>query len=165
MINRRGFFETVIAAVAGIIGLSLIIPLAGYAILPALRRKKKGWEDLGPVNRLQPNQPRQLDFLVTKAEGWYKTTADQWVWAVRHPDGTVTAYSPRCPHLGCGYHWDKSEQKFECPCHGSVFSMDGTVLAGPSPRPLDTLSVKIEKGRLLVLYEQFRAGTKQKIEI
>ena len=165
MISRRGFLETVIAALSGIIGLSLFIPLAGYTVLPALQRKKENWVDLGPASNLQSDQPQQLDILVTKTDGWYKTTADQWVWAVRHPDGAVTVYSPRCPHLGCAYHWDAETQKFECPCHGSVFSMDGEVLAGPSPRPLDTLPVKIEDGRLLVVYEQFRAGTKQKTEI
>jgi len=165
MISRRGFFETVIAVVAGAVGLGLFIPLAGYTILPALQRKKKNWVDLGLVDKLQPNQPQQLDFLVTKTDGWYKTSSEQGVWAVRHPDETVTAYSPRCPHLGCAYHWDTDAQKFGCPCHGSVFSMDGEVLAGPSPRPLDTLPAKIEDGRLLVMYEQFRAGTKQKIEI
>jgi quinol---cytochrome c reductase iron-sulfur subunit, bacillus type len=165
MISRRGFFETMIAALAGIIGLCLFVPLIGYAILPALRRKKSGWEDLGPISKLKPDQPQQLDFLITKTDGWYKTTATQWVWAVRHDDGTVTAFSPRCPHLGCAYHWDGDAQKFECPCHGSVFSMDGTVLAGPSPRPLDTLPIKIEGGRLLVIYEQFKAGTKKKTEI
>lgn len=165
MISRRGFFETVIAAVAGIIGLSLSIPLAGYAILPALKRRKPEWVDLGSVEQLKPGEPKQIEFLATRMDGWLKTTVTQWVWAVRHNEGEITVYSPICTHLGCGYHWDPGEGNFACPCHGSVFSVDGKVLAGPAPRPLDTLPVKIEGGRLLVIYEQFKVGTKQKIEI
>ena len=66
MISRRRFFETVIAVVAGVIGLSLIIPLAGYAILPALKRRETGWVDLGPIEQLKPGEPQQIQFLATR---------------------------------------------------------------------------------------------------
>jgi menaquinol-cytochrome c reductase iron-sulfur subunit len=165
MISRRGFFETMIAVVAGVIGLGLSIPLAGYAIWPALKKREAGWVDLGPIEQLKSGEPKQLEFLATQMDGWLKTTITQWVWAVRHNNEEITVYSPICPHLGCGYHWDSGEGKFACPCHGSIFSIDGKVLAGPAPRPLDTLPVKIEDGRLFVTYEQFKSGTKEKIAI
>ena len=43
--------------------------------------------------------------------------------------------------------------------------VQGEVLSGPAPRPLDTLPVKIEGGRLLVTYKEFKAGTAAKIEL
>lgn len=165
MISRRGFLETVTTIIAGVIGLSLIIPLAGYAILPALRKREKEWVDLGPVEKIRLGEPQQVEFLATRMDGWLKTTVTRWVWAVRHNEGEITVYSPICTHLGCGYHWDPGEGNFACPCHGSFFSIDGKVLAGPAPRPLDTLPAKIETGRLYVIYKEFKSGTKQKIEI
>ncbi len=165
MISRRGFFETVIAVVAGVVSLSLFIPLAGYAILPALRRRETGWVDLGPVEKIRLGEPQQVEFLATRMDGWLKTTITRWVWTVRHNEAEITVYSPICTHLGCGYHWDSGEGNFACPCHGSVFSIDGKVLAGPAPRPLDTLPAKIEAGHLYAIYKEFKSGTKQKIEI
>src|SRR5437879_3001001 len=77
----------------------------------------------------------------------------------------VTVYSPICTHLGCGYRWDAGEKEFKCPCHGSVFDLNGKVVGGPAPRSLDRLPVKIENGHLLVQYKEFKSGTKQQIEI
>ena len=47
----------------------------------------------------------------------------------------MVAFNPACTHLGCAYHWDESPNNFVCPCHASVFSIDGKVLVGPAPRP------------------------------
>jgi len=62
----------------------------------------------------------------------------------------VTAFAPQCTHLGCAYHWDESSHNFICPCHTSAFSIDGKVLAGPAPRPLDRYTVKVEGNKLQI---------------
>jgi menaquinol-cytochrome c reductase iron-sulfur subunit len=46
-----------------------------------------------------------------------------------------------------------------------VFDINGKVLGGPAPRPLDTLPYKIENGRVFVQWEQFKVGTTEKIRI
>ena len=43
---------------------------------------------------------------------------------------------PRCTHLGCVLVFDGAEQTWDCPCHGSRFADDGTVISGPAVRPL-----------------------------
>ncbi len=46
--------------------------------------------------------------------------------------GLLTPTAPRCPHLGCALKWNPLEHSWDCPCHGSRFDEDGTVLDGPA---------------------------------
>jgi Rieske Fe-S protein len=44
--------------------------------------------------------------------------------------------SASCTHLGCIVHWNSTEQRWDCPCHGSQFAPDGTALNGPAATAL-----------------------------
>jgi menaquinol-cytochrome c reductase iron-sulfur subunit len=46
-----------------------------------------------------------------------------------------------------------------------MFDTEGKVVGGPAPRPLDRLPVKIENGRLMVQYKEFKSGTEEQVEI
>ena len=52
------------------------------------------------------------------------------------PDGELRAVSARCTHLGCIVSWNGAERSWDCPCHGSRFATDGSVLQGPAVSPL-----------------------------
>ena len=58
----------------------------------------------------------------------------------RDRDGHVHAVSARCTHLGCIVSWNPAERSWDCPCHGSRFSVDGEVLHGPAVRGLEKKS-------------------------
>lgn len=163
--TRRRFFVTVTRMAAGLIGLGLAVPLVGYVISPALKRRVQSWVDVAGADKLSPGEPMQLECVLTIKDGYIETTSHKAIWAVKQPDGQVTIFSPMCPHLGCGYHWDASESKFKCPCHGSVYDVTGKVLGGPAPRPLDHLPSKVEEGRLMVMYKEFKSGVSNQVEI
>ena len=55
----------------------------------------------------------------------------------RGESGEVRALSARCTHLGCIVAWNDAEQSWDCPCHGSRFAPDGTVLQGPAVHDLE----------------------------
>lgn len=57
--------------------------------------------------------------------------------AYRDEDGAVVAVSARCTHLGCQVNWNAAERSWDCPCHGSRFAPDGTVLQGPAVHRLE----------------------------
>lgn len=42
-----------------------------------------------------------------------------------------------CTHLGCIYAWTPANSRFECPCHGSKYRLDGRRIESPAPRSLD----------------------------
>lgn len=56
--------------------------------------------------------------------------------AYRAPDGELFACSPVCTHMGCKVRWNSVETSWDCPCHGSRFRPDGTVIEGPAVAPL-----------------------------
>jgi Rieske Fe-S protein len=59
-------------------------------------------------------------------------TDEGTVAAWRSPAGELFAVSPVCTHLGCKVHWNSVETSWDCPCHGSRFRPDGTVIEGPA---------------------------------
>ena len=54
----------------------------------------------------------------------------------RGEDGTLLERSAVCTHIGCIVHWNSFEKCWDCPCHGSQFQPDGTVINGPAVKPL-----------------------------
>ncbi|MBW3618946.1 MAG: FAD-dependent oxidoreductase [Actinobacteria bacterium] len=54
----------------------------------------------------------------------------------RDDSGATTTRSAICRHLGCVVQWNQIERSFDCPCHGSRYDVDGTVLEGPATAPL-----------------------------
>lgn len=48
-----------------------------------------------------------------------------------------------CTHLGCLPKWTPTTHRFECPCHGSKYQLDGKYIEGPAPRSLDRFRVTL----------------------
>lgn len=163
--SRRKFFHWVTGIAASLIGAGLAVPLVGYVISPAFKRREQRWIDVGREGDLPIGEPKQLDYVTTLKDGWMETKAEKAVWAVKQADGQVTVFSPICTHLGCGYRWEDADRTFKCPCHGSVFDISGNVVAGPAPRSLDVLPTKVEIGRLFVIYKEYKAGLSKAVEL
>lgn len=137
-----------------------------YLIAPFYKKSRAGhYVEVPGLITLNEEQPTMLEFEYIQKDAFMRRNLIHRVWVIKHSSDKVTVFSPICPHLGCLYDWEKNIKKFVCPCHGSVFSCSGKVLAGPSPRPLDTLPWKIEGEKLYVKWEVFKPGIPQKVEI
>ena len=65
--------------------------------------------------------------------------------AYRGEDGTVSAVSARCTHLGCLVSFNGAERTWDCPCHGSRFATDGRVIEGPARHRLRRVDIMAEE--------------------
>src|SRR5215207_5005122 len=57
----------------------------------------------------------------------------------RDDEGDTYELSPRCTHMGCTVDWNDSARTWDCPCHGSRFAADGSVVHGPASEPLERI--------------------------
>ncbi|MDR3703678.1 MAG: ubiquinol-cytochrome c reductase iron-sulfur subunit [Candidatus Sulfopaludibacter sp.] len=77
--------------------------------------------------------------------------AEEKIYVFRDRERGFAVASAVCTHLGCTVGYFQSDERFHCPCHGSVFGADGRVLHGPAPRPLEWFEVTLARdGQLRV---------------
>ena len=79
---------------------------------------------------------------IAPGEGAVVRHRGRLVAAYRDPGGRVHAVSHKCTHLGCDVEWNAAERSWDCPCHGSRFGTDGSVLNGPATKPLERRDVR-----------------------
>jgi menaquinol-cytochrome c reductase iron-sulfur subunit len=104
--SRRTFFRWATAGAAGLIAMGLAIPLLGYMISPALKRRVQPWVDVGSIDDLPVSERKQLDYVTTIQDGYLESQSQKAVWAVKRLEGQVKVFSPMCTHFGCGYRWN-----------------------------------------------------------
>jgi cytochrome b6-f complex iron-sulfur subunit len=68
---------------------------------------------------------------------------------VRSTASAALAVSGTCTHAGCTVELESNPPLY-CPCHGSAFALDGSVLAGPARRPLTKYSAAVESDGISV---------------
>ena len=149
-LNRRKFLTNMLGLTGGVIALTLGVPLAGFALSPALKKEKVQWLPIGSVSDMKTGEPTKVTYSFEKIDGWVKGSDKRTVWVVKKSDSDIVVFSPNCTHLGCGYNWDPGSKEFKCPCHGAVFTIDGEVKAGPPPRPLDRYETKVAEGKISI---------------
>ena len=140
-LTRRSLIDKAVKgaglAIAAIIGL----PALGLGIASATGGAMKTLVKVGRVAQVGPD-PVAVPIAYLARDAWRQSQEQGVVYLRRPSSGAIEALSARCTHLGCTVHWAAAENRFQCPCHGSQFAADGTVLHGPAQRPLDRLPVQ-----------------------
>lgn len=55
-----------------------------------------------------------------------------------------------CTHLGCLVKYEKERLLLICPCHAGTFDLEGNVISGPPPRPLQKFPFRVEGDNILI---------------
>ena len=170
---RRNFLLEFWAIVTGAI-VSLFPVASGLAVLLDPLRKSKGSEGPALVRVAQlesvPDDgvPRQFPVIKDRKDAWTFSPNERVgaVFLVRQPGSAeVNAFNVVCPHAGCFVGYDASNSVFQCPCHTSMFELDGSIIKpSPSPRDMDKLETEMQEGWVAVRFVNYIPGKHDKIE-
>ncbi len=148
--SRRRFCVAGLAGIGGAIGLSTIGASAVFLGSPAITNRTPGkWVEVGPHEDLEEGTFTQVVLEFASQDGWAYARQRMLAYVWRKGD-ELMALSATCQHLGCNVRYDEDRKQFICPCHAGIYDMQGNVVSGPPPRPLDRLPAKIEGDMLLV---------------
>ena len=149
-VGRRDFMKATIASIGVVIGAALGLPAIPYIMGPALKQEEEDWIQLGTTTKVELDSPTLFKTTIETQTGWINTEEEFSVYVLTENGQDFIAMSNICTHLGCRIRWIPEQEGFFCPCHNGVFGKDGSVIAGPPPRPLDRFETKVEEGILFV---------------
>lgn len=148
--GRRAFLKQLTFTLGGLIAVGLAIPGGTYLLSPLWSRGEEDWVEIADVASIPVGEPVKIDFVRRQKDGWATIEGRASAWVITNDGEHFTAYDPRCTHLGCPYRWDATQRAFLCPCHTAIFNLEGTVLSGPAPRPLDRYPTTVADGKLRI---------------
>ncbi len=147
--TRRSFLASFVVGAGAAVAAALAVPLAGYFVNPVLA-KRAGTTTLAIAGTadIPIGTPTFVTYQIDVREGWVTGPQTRGVWVLTTDGVHFTVYDEHCTHLGCLYAWNPGEKRFQCPCHGSQFDIEGNVIGGPAPRPLDRIPASVVGGRI-----------------
>ncbi|MGY1454629.1 FAD-dependent oxidoreductase [Streptomyces sp. SS8] len=110
--------------------------LPGFRDAPSLLSLQAGVAKHFVGDRLRPSHADSVDDIAPGGGAVVRVGGSRCA-VHRDADGRLHAVSARCTHLGCLVHFNDAELAWECPCHGSRFAPDGSVIQGPATHPLE----------------------------
>jgi Rieske Fe-S protein len=191
---RRSFLIRLNLILGFALSVPLIYPLIRYVGSGMYPGLDNTWISLGRGDQfVEYDRPQLVKFLRVREDAYTIRSVEKSHWVLRastellreiyagghvefrdetgkvfwenSPGGEFVVFSGKCPHLGCAYRWREAKGVFFCPCHVSIFRLDGQVVSGPAPRGLDQLPVRIKEGRLEIIDAEFKAGKRVQVRL
>lgn len=154
-LSRKDFVTATVGVLGTIMAVMIGLPAISYLTSPAMKKhESEAWIPAGLVEDYPIGIPSLFNFTRTKINGWEKTVNSYGVFILRRSEveSDILALSNVCTHLSCRVNWDEAGEEYACPCHAAHFDINGLVIDGPPPRPMDQYETKIEEGALFIHY-------------
>ena len=137
-ITRRDFLKIIKRGLAATGLTALFGPFLAYFYPPSLEEMPAEAVSVGMLDEFKPGESVTVPF------GRYPAL-------VIHTTDGIKAYSAVCTHFACICKWDKEEEVIFCPCHEGYFEpLEGGVISGPPPLPLEAIQVAIIDGEIMI---------------
>ena len=133
--SRRTFLDWLLGgSLTAVLG-SIVYPALSFLNTPKRQETAAGQVEAGPVN----DEPyRTKGFKIIEYGG-------EAVIVVRVSDEEFRAFSAVCTHLQCIVEYRKAQDVIWCNCHDGRFNLQGEVVGGPPPRPLQQFSARVAR--------------------
>lgn len=149
-VDRRTFLRQVGVALLGAGAVAAVGGIgAGVVIGPAASRPSEQWIPVAALDSIPAGAVTTVLMKYDLKNGPYTQQISAPVLISRMHD-EIVCFNATCPHLGCLVRWEARSSRFRCACHGGNFDRDGSVLAGPPPRPLDRYTFQVQSGHLFI---------------
>ncbi len=148
---RRRFLGRLSLVLSAAIGAVVTLPVIAFLLAPLTRKGPRVWRSVGPAEGFIIGQTVSVAFEDASPLPWAGVAGRTAAWLRRDGLERFTAFTVHCTHLGCPVRWVAEAELFLCPCHGGVYYADGTVSAGPPPRPLPQYPVRVRNGQVEIL--------------
>lgn len=137
-ITRREFLKVVKRVLAATGLTALVSPVIAYFYPPELSETPSERVKVSTVDELPEGAGVKVPF------GRYPAI-------VIHTSEGFRAYSAVCTHFACIVDWDADQNQIVCPCHEGYFEpINGEVISGPPPTPLEKINVIVENGEVYI---------------
>ncbi len=136
--TRRRFVELFLGGGLLASFASFIYPILRYLVPPAVA--ELGGDEIvaAKVAELKPNSSKIFRF------------GSRPGLLILNNDGTYTAMSATCTHLGCTVQYRNDLRQVWCACHNGIYDLNGRNVSGPPPRPLDKFEVHLRGDDVVV---------------
>ena len=127
---------------------ALVAPILVFVYPPSSAGSKqkvkihldKALDQIDEGNGLKFEAPADTAFVMVTGGGANSVGDPSFAGFMVKVNGKTYGWSSSCSHLGCSINLNADAHRFECPCHGSMFNLDGSVLHGPAAFPLAKLN-------------------------
>lgn len=147
-VKRRSFLAKLSFGLGGLAAAVASVPIVAAFLNPWIRKKPRAWRSVGAVVEFKPGGFTLVKYKDADPDPWAGSTSNSAAWLRRDSETEFTAFSVNCTHLGCPVRWIESSELFMCPCHGGVYYKDGSVAAGPPPKPMVKYPVRVKNGNV-----------------
>lgn len=137
-VNRRGFLDAVLGFGFVSTLVAIAYPVWRYLIPPASGEPVTQSVVAAQAAQLKPNSGMVFKF------------GSKPGLLVRSPDGELHAFNAVCTHLECTVQYKADTSKIWCACHNGMYDLQGNVISGPPPRPLERLVVNLRGDDVVV---------------
>ncbi|MFQ5607240.1 MAG: ubiquinol-cytochrome c reductase iron-sulfur subunit [Candidatus Zixiibacteriota bacterium] len=136
--GRRAFLTRAISGLSAAFALFVVYPVARFLKQPAVTG--------GNVKRTVAAKVAD----VTVDSGRIFRFGNSPGLLINTPDGKIKAFSAVCTHLDCTVQYVPGENHILCACHNGKYDLNGNVISGPPPRPLESYDVTLQDEDVIV---------------
>lgn len=162
--NKRSLMNLLLVGAIGLPGTSLV---GGYAyfFVPPSSGGGEGGQSAKDANGNDVKAPAWLASHGAGDRSLTQGLKGDATYLIVQDDNTLANFGVNavCTHLGCVVPWNKAENKFMCPCHGSQYNYQGKVVRGPAPLSLALVHADVNPDNDVVMFSpwtetDFRTG-------